>query len=303
MIAYLFPGQGSQHVGMGRHLHATSPSARDVFAEADSILGIGLSRLCFDGPPDELNDTLNAQPAILATSVAALRVLEERGAETPAYVAGHSMGEFSALVAAGALTFENALRLVRERGRVMKQAGDRSPGGMAAVIGLDRGRLEGVCTTAVEESGEYVGIANDNCPGQFVISGALASLERAMALAKEQGAKRIVRLAVSIAAHSPLMAKAAAEFRRILDATPFSKPAVPFVANTAARSISDPDAICQALGQQLTSPVRWTESVRWMIEQGVTDFAEIGPKDVLTSLLRRIDQTVKRSSTWMLLAT
>ncbi len=237
--AYLFPGQGSQYVGMGRDLCDASSVARAVFAQADSILGFALSQLCFDGPAEALNDTLNTQPAILATSMAALRVLEERGLEEhgmdgPAYVAGHSMGEFSALVAAGSLSFEDGLRLVRERGRLMKQAGERSPGGMAAVLGLERGQVEVICAAvreqtsagSVESSGEYVGIANDNCPGQLVISGTVDALERALELAEQRGARRVIRLAVSIAAHSPLMAEAATEFRRLLDATrptPFAR--------------------------------------------------------------------------------
>jgi len=282
---------------MGRDLYDAFPAARAVFAQADSILGIALSQLCFEGPSEVLNDTFNTQPAILATSIAALRVLEEHGMDSPAYVAGHSMGEFSALVAAGAVSFEDGLRLVRERGRLMKQAGEQSPGGMAAILGLEREQLEAICATVQEQSGEYVGIANDNCPGQLVISGTLVSLERAMEVAKEQGARRTVRLAVSIAAHSPLMAEAAAEFRRVLDATPFRKPAVPLVANATARPLTDPDGIRDALGRQLTSPVRWAESVRWMIGQGVTRFVEVGPKEVLTGLLRRIDRTVERTNT------
>lgn len=294
---YLFPGQGSQYVGMGYDLYTTAPTARAVFAQADRILGFGLSRLCFDGPAESLNETVNTQPAILATSVAVLRVLEERGADRPAYVAGHSMGEFSALVAAGALSFEDGLRLVRERGRLMKRAGERGPGGMAAILGMEREAVEAVCTLAREQSGEYVGIANDNCPGQLVISGTHTSLERALELTKQQGAKKVVRLAVSIAAHSPLMAEVAADFRHILEATPFRAPAVPFVANATARPLTTPDSIRDALGRQLTSPVRWAESVRWMIAQGVTRFIEVGPKDVLTRLLRRIDRAVEGLTT------
>jgi len=286
---------------MGRDLYATFAVARAVFDQADSVLGIGLSRLCFDGPAELLNDTLNTQPAILATSVAALRALEEHGADNPVYVAGHSMGEFSALVAAGVLSFEDGLRLVRERGRLMKQAGEQSPGSMAAVLGLEREPLETLCTTVQEQSGEYVGVANDNCPGQLVISGTLAALEQALELAKEQGARRVVRLAVSIAAHSPLMAEAAAEFRRLLNATPFHEPVVPLVANATASPLIAPDDIRDALGRQLTSPVRWAESVRWMIGQGVTRFVEVGPKDVLTGLLRRINRTVERANTEELL--
>ena len=284
-------------MGMGRGLYDASSVARAVFAQADNILGFTLSQLCFDGPPASLNDTLNTQPAILATSIAALRVLEERGMGGPTYVAGHSMGEFSALVAAGALSFEDGLKLVRERGRLMKQAGEQSPGGMAAVLGLEREQVEVICAAARDQSGEYVGVANDNCPGQLVISGTVDALERALELAEERGARRVIRLAVSIAAHSPLMAEAATEFRRLLDATPFQKPTVPLVANATAGPLTDPDDIRDGLGRQLTSPVHWSESMHWMIAQGVTRFVEVGPREVLTGLLRRIDRTVERAST------
>ncbi len=287
---------------MGRDLYDAFPTARAVFEQADHILGIGLSQLCFDGPADALNDTWNTQPAILVTSVAALRALEERGMERPAYVAGHSMGEFSALVAAGAISFEDGLKLVRERGRLMKQADERSPGGMAAILALKRETVDAICSTVQEQSGEYVGVANDNCPGQVVISGATSALEQAMELAKEQGAKRAKRLAISIAAHSPLMAEAAADFKRALDETPFREPGIPLVANATASPLTDPDEIRDALERQLTSPVRWTESMQWMIAQGVTRFVEVGPKKVLTGLVKRINRKVERLSTEKALA-
>lgn len=295
--AYLFPGQGSQYVGMGRDFYATSNEARAAFAQANRTLGLDLSNLCFEGPAELLNETVNTQPAVFTTSIAALYALQERGVCDPTYVAGHSVGEFGALVAAGVFSFEDGLKLVRERGRLMQRAGKQSPGGMAALLGLGREQVAATCDTVREGSGEYVGIANDNCPGQLVISGTTEALEQAMELARAQGAKRAIRLAVSIAAHSPLMAEAAIEFRRLLDAVPFREPSTPVVLNATARPLSDPEAIREALGRQLTSPVRWTESVRWMIERGVTCFIEVGPKEVLTGLLRRIDRTVKRSTT------
>jgi [acyl-carrier-protein] S-malonyltransferase len=282
---------------MGCHLYEESPVARDAFAQADDVLGIPLSQLCLEGPSDDLDDTVNTQPAILVTSVAALRVLDERGGDSPDYVAGHSMGEFTALVASGALSFEEALRLVRERGRLMKRSGEENPGGMAAVLGMQREPLVQVCAAARGETGSYVGVANDNCPGQIVISGAADALERATALAKARGAKRAIRLPVSIAAHSPLMAEAAAAFKERLNAAPLQEPHVPIVANATARPLTDPAAIRDALGRQLTSPVRWTESMEWMIAQGVDRCVEVGPKKVLAGLLRRIDRSVEGVAT------
>jgi [acyl-carrier-protein] S-malonyltransferase len=286
MFAYLFPGQGSQYVGMGHNLYTDVSSARAVFEQADDVLGIGLTQLCLEGPEEQLNDTYNTQPAILATSVAALRALEEAMGGSPAYVAGHSLGEFSALVAAGALSLEDGLRVVRERGRLMKQAGDENPGGMAAIIALDRDAVSEACATAQAESGEYVGIANDNCPGQIVISGTAPALERAMALAQEAGAKVVKRLAVSIAAHS----------------TSFETPSIPVVANATARPLTDPAEIREAVAKQLTSPVHWTDSMRWLLEQGVTRFVEVGPKDVLCGLMKRIDRKAERLTTEELLS-
>ncbi len=287
---------------MGQRLYQDFPVARDAFAQADDVLGIRLSDLCFEGPSDVLDDTINTQPAILVASIAALRVLGQGRAAPPAYVAGHSMGEFSALVAAGALTFQDALRLVRQRGRLMKQSGEQQPGRMAAVLGLERDPLEQVCGVARAETNAYVGLANDNCPGQIVISGAVDALERASELAEERGARRVIRLSVSIAAHSPLMARAAASFSQELDAVPFREPHTPIVANATARPVTGPAAVRDALGRQLTSSVRWTESVEWMIAQGVESFVEVGPKNVLTGLLSRIDRSVEGLSTAELLA-
>jgi [acyl-carrier-protein] S-malonyltransferase len=291
VVALVFPGQGSQVVGMGRDLAQTYASARNTFAEADDCLGMSLSRLCFEGPEDELNDTFNTQPAIFTTSVAALRALREAGyAVEPGFVAGHSLGEYSALVAAGALAFADGLRLVRERGRLMRLAGERSPGGMAAVLKLEDAVVEDICRRASEETQSIVRIANYNSPGQIVISGHREALERAIQLAEAAGARRVTRLAVSIAAHSPLMATVVEEYRQTVNATPIQPPAIPVVANVTARPLPDVDAIRREMVDQLTSSVRWVESVEYMATQGVTQCIEVGPKEVLTGLIPRISK-------------
>jgi [acyl-carrier-protein] S-malonyltransferase len=288
--AFVFPGQGSQFVGMGQTLAQASPAARQTFEEADACLGFGLSRLCWEGPEAELTDTLNAQPALLTCSVAALRALHEKlGDLTPAFVAGHSLGELSALVAAGAMEFEDGLELVRKRGEVMKAAGERTPGGMAAILNLDAPVMAEVCAEASGLTGGVVQVANDNCPGQVVISGDLAALEKAVELAKSRGARRALKLPVSIASHSPLMQSAVPDFTRAVEAVPFIAPIPPVVGNVRAQPLLDPNDLRVELPAQLVSPVRWTESVRYMLAQGVTTFVELGAKDVLTGLLKRID--------------
>jgi len=291
-VAFVFPGQGSQYVGMGRDLYETYAEARALFDEADSILGFPLSKLCFEGPKDELNDTINTQPALLTVSVALLRILE-LDQLSPATVAGHSMGEYTALVAAGALDFADGPKLVRERGRVMKEAGGQNPGGMAAVLGLEAETLDEICQMASQETGGIVQLANYNSPGQIVISGHKEALGRALELANERGARRVIPLAVSIASHSPLMRSAAQALADIVAQVDFHQPRVPVVANVTAAPITTAAEIREELVGQLTSTVRWVESVQYVIAQGVTTFVEIGPKNVLTGLIRRIDKSVR----------
>ncbi len=283
--AYVFPGQGSQYIGMGQDLAATYPEARTVFEQADHTLGFALSQLCFAGPETTLTDTLNAQPALLTHSIAVLRVLQTHYPQvTPTCVAGHSLGEFSALVAADALDFADAVVLVRERGRVMKDAGEKSPGAMAAVIGIETAALESVCA----ETGAQ--IANYNAPGQIVITGTTAALDRAAGLAKTRGARRTIPLAVSIAAHSRLMEPAAREFAGAIARTSIRAPKIPVISNVTAQPLNTADDIRAELVAQLTSSVQWIKSIEYISTQEITQFIELGPKDVLAGLIRRINR-------------
>ncbi len=290
--AFVFPGQGSQAVGMGRDLAAAFPVAKQTFDEADDILGFALSKIMWDGPAEELNDTVNTQPALYVHSLAVWRVLSHRFPDVrPAALAGHSLGELSALAASGALTFADGLRLVRTRGELMKRAGTLAPGGMAAILNLSIPDLDKVCAEASRE-GETVQVANDNCPGQVVISGAKPAVERAMELAKAAGAKRALPLAVSIAAHSKLMASIQDEWNAAVDAANFGELAIPVIGNVlAARLVSAADARAD-IKAQMQSRVRWTESVQGMIGSGIRHFVEVGSGTVLIGLVKRIDGSV-----------
>ncbi len=288
-LAFVFPGGGSQYVGMGRDIYERYPPARSIFEEADATLGFALSKLCFEGPSQELNDTFNAQPATLITSAALLAALREHSGDelVPALVAGHSTGEYSALLAAGVFDLASAARLVRERARLMKDAGQSSPGAMAAVLGLKTEAVRAVC----DEAGD-VWVSNDNAPGQIVISGTQSALSRAAQLARQKGARKVIPLAVNIASHSPLMAPAAGALAAMVERLPLSRASVPIVANVSASAIVEPAAIRRELVEHLTSLVRWVESVRYMIANGVHTFVEIGPKSVLNGLIKRIDGRV-----------
>ena len=292
-VAFVFPGQGSQYVGMGKALFDVSETARRVFLRADEILGFRLTRMCFEGPEQELNDTINAQPAILTVSISCLNVLRERWQAmgqviAPRYVAGHSLGEFTALVAADVLDFESALVLVRERGRLMKENGTERPGGMLAVLGLDREVVEAVVAEA--SASGVITLANANSPGQIVLSGEAAALDRAAELARARGAARVVRLPISIASHSPLMARAAAQFGEIVARLPLRQPRIPIVANITGQILTSADEIRKELADHILKPVQWTASVVEMVGRGSAEFLEIGPGQVLSGLIRRISQ-------------
>lgn len=301
--ALLFPGQGSQQVGMGADVAQQFPNAHDVFMIADRVFDTDFSRLLWRGPEAELNMTYNTQPSMFVTSLAVLAAMRSAlGAFEPALVAGHSLGEITGLVAVGALDYEDGLRLVRERARLMNLAGEKWPGAMAAIIGLDYDALHLVCEQASTAVGRPVVIANDNCPGQIVISGDRDALEHALPLAEAAGAKRILPLAVSVAAHSPLMAESATQFAEtILAETPLRDPQHPIIGNANADFLQTADEIRHELTIQITSTVRWTETIRKMQHHGVTTFLEIGSKRVLSGLVKRIDRkanaiTIEKSS-------
>ena len=288
-VAALFPGQGSQHVGMGAELAEVFPGARDVFRRADEALGFELSKLCWEGPEDELKQTENAQPAILAHSLATWMTVKDDLVGRVRFGAGHSLGEFTAYGAAGSLELEDAVRLVRRRGELMAAS---PPGTMSAILGMEPSAVEGICERVRAEGGVVVA-ANFNSPGQIVISGEIRAVERAGELAKQSGARMVRRLAVSGAFHSPLMADVEAGLRAELERVSFRDPEFPVVSNVTAQPVTDAATARRNLVVQLTAPVRWSESVQRIAEVGVRDFVELGPGKVLTGMLRRIDPELR----------
>ena len=287
-VAHVFPGQGSQTVGMGYTLYQSSHKAREVFEQADEALGFPLSRLCFEGPEEKLRQTINAQPAIMTASIACLRAASEiNGMSKPAFVAGHSLGEYTALVAADVLRFTDAVCLVRERGRLMQEAGEIRPGGMAAVIGLDEVTLRDVC----RESGAE--IANFNCSGQIVISGTKEAIARAMELAKAKGARSVIALQVSGAFHSTLMQPTVEGMAQAISKISFHTPEVPIVVNSTAKAVTTAQEVKDELLRQLCHCVQWQPTVEYMVGEGVSTFIEIGPGRVLSGLIKRISNKVQ----------
>jgi [acyl-carrier-protein] S-malonyltransferase len=289
--AFVFPGQGSQVVGMGKELASTYDAARETFQQADDILRSLFSKLMWDGPDTELNDTINTQPALFVHSMASFRVFSHLYPDLkPAALAGHSLGELSALAAAGALSFESGLRLVLKRGELMKKAGELNPGRMAAILNLDIPSLEKVCAEASRE-GETVQVANDNCPGQVVISGAKAAVERAMEGAKAAGAKRAIPLTVSIAAHSKLMASIQDEWNEAVSAAGLKDAKIQIIGNVIAKPIQSANDLRTDIQSQMQSHVRWTETIQLLAGQGITTFVEVGTGNVLLGLIRRINSS------------
>ena len=288
--AYVFPGQGSQQVGMGADLYHTSSSAREVFDETDAILGFPLSRLCFEGPEEELTKTHNVQPAVLATSIACLRTAQHTNNNDlpfPSLIAGHSLGEYTALVAANVLSLGDAVNLVRERGRLMHAAGQKNPGGMLAIMGLDLEAIEEICLRSKCD------ISNINCPIQTVISGAVESLAEAKELARARGALRLIPLKVSGAFHSSLMEPVVDEFSEVLSTFVLQPPTIPIIANVTTRILTDTDSIKEELLEQLRHCIQWQSSIEYMIRSGVTSFYEIGPGKVLCSLIKRTSAEIQ----------
>ena len=286
MKAFVFPGQGAQCVGMGKDLYESFPIARDLFEQANDILGFRITDVMFNGDPEDLKQTKVTQPAVFLHSIIASKVLT---INQPDMVAGHSLGEYSALVACGAVRFEDALRLVSQRSKAMQKACEMQPSTMAAILGLNDARVDELCQTI---SGEVVVAANFNCPGQVVISGSIKGVEAACEVLKANGAKRAIRLQVGGASHSPLMQPAAEELSKAILATDFQEPTCPIYQNVNAYPQTNPEDIRQNLLMQLTAPVRWTQTIKNMIIDGATEFYEYGPGDVLKGLIKKIDQTV-----------
>ena len=292
MIAFVFPGQGSQSIGMGSEFYNEFPVARQTFEEASDTLNFDLAKLCFEGELEELSLTANAQPALLTTSIAALRVLEQETDLKPKYVAGHSLGEYSAIVCSGAIQFKDAVHTVRKRGEFMQSAVPVGVGSMAAVIGLGKDQIESICNEISSES-NVVSPANYNSPQQIVISGHKDAVEKVSALLKEAGAKRVVPLVVSAPFHCSLMNKAADELKEVVDSLEISEINVPVVTNVEAEANSDKNMISDLLYRQVVMPVRWFESVEYMKNQNINTFVEIGPGNVLTGLIRRTVKDVE----------
>ena len=287
-IAYIFPGQGAQYAGMGKDLYENSPAAKRIFDTADGLLGFRLSKLCFEGPVEELTLTKNCQLAVLTTSIAALRTLEEEGKTVePVFAAGLSLGEYSALVAAGAISFEDSLLLVRDRANLMTRSAEKNPGTMLAVIGLDKEIVD----VLVKDAG--VEIANRNCPGQIVVTGKKEGINKFAKLADEEGAKRVIELVVSGAFHSTLMKEASARLEERLKGAEFRLPRVETLSNVTARPFASVEDIRKNLALQVSSSVLWEDSVRYMVARGVNNFLEIGPGRVLKGLLRKISPSLK----------
>lgn len=290
-VAFVFPGQGSQTVGMGKDLFDHVPAARNIFEKADETLSFPLSKLIFEGPNEELTLTYNAQPALLTTSIALLQLFKEEGI-TPDFTAGHSLGEYTALVCANSITFEDGVFAVRKRGELMEEAVPSGEGTMAAVLGLDRERLTEVAVN-VNGEGTEVDLANINCPGQIVISGSRKGVELASEKAKEAGAKRVIPLNVSGPFHSRLMKPAAEKFKAVLDEIEIKEAEIPVIGNVTASKMTSPTEINEKLIEQLYSPVLWEDSVKTLIDLGVDTFVEIGPGKVLTGLIRKVSRSVK----------
>ena len=292
-IAWFFPGQGSQFVGMGKDLYSTLPESKMVFEKVDEIMDFKLSNLCFNGPKKILTETINAQPAVFTMSIACLKAIENKKNKKPIFVAGHSLGEYTALVAANAIDFTDAVKLVRERGRLMQESPQSFKEGMAAIIGLDHEVIEEICTQVrLQRQNSYIQVANYNSPKQTVISGSIDALQMAMKLAEERGAKLATLLAVSRAFHTTLMQPVARKLEKAISAVKFYDATIPIISNVTGKPLTTANEIKSDLVRQISSPVLWVNSVEYMIASGVNTFIEIGPGKVLTGLIKHTNKSV-----------